>query len=139
MFTFNIIIEIFFIKGYTVLQKCLVLMVMISDNTFVCPKCNSELKYYDSVQRVVRTKDRETNWVNIRRLRCVKCGSVHRELPGYIFPYKQYEAEVITGVLDGIITCETIGYEDYPCEATMTRWIIARNKHRLLWKGDNEL
>lgn len=37
-------------------------------------------------------------------------------------PYKQYEAEVIIGVLEGFITCETIGFEDYPCEMTMVRW-----------------
>ncbi|MEQ2698093.1 DUF6431 domain-containing protein, partial [Hungatella hathewayi] len=52
----------------------------------------------------------------------------HRELPDYIFPYKQYEAEVIRGVLEGFITCETYGYEDYPCEMTMVRW---RNSQEL--------
>ena len=114
-------------------------MVIVSNNECICPRCTGYLKYYDSVQRIVRTKGRETNWISIRRLRCVKCGSVHRELPGYIFPYKQYEAEVITGVLDEIITCETIGYEDYPCEVTMARWIIARDKHCLLWKGGIKL
>ena len=46
----------------------------------------------------------------------------YRELPELIFPYKQYEAEVIIGVLEGFITCETIGFEDYPCEMTMVRW-----------------
>ena len=49
----------------------------------------------------------------MRRLQCTRCGSVHRELPELIFPYKQYEAEVIIGVLEGFITCETIGFEDY--------------------------
>ena len=39
-----------------------------------------------------------------------------------IDPYKQYEAEVIIGGLEGFITCETIGFEDYPCEMTMVRW-----------------
>ena len=43
-------------------------------------------------------------------------------VPELIFPYKQYEAEVIIGVLEGFITCETIGFEDYPCEMTMVRW-----------------
>jgi hypothetical protein len=48
---------------------------------------------------------------------------MHRELPDYILPYKQYEIEVIMGVLEGLITCETLGYEDYPCEMTMFRWL----------------
>ena len=48
---------------------------------------------------------------------------LHRELTELLFPYKQYESEVITGVLEGLITCETIGFEDYPCEMTMLRWL----------------
>lgn len=36
--------------------------------------------------------------------------------------YKQYESEIIAGVIEGLITCETFGYEDYPCEMTMIRW-----------------
>ena len=64
-----------------------------------------------------------TEWIVIRRLRCTICGSLHRELPEELFPYKQYEAEVIIGVLEGLITCETLGFEDYPCEMTMSRWL----------------
>lgn len=50
------------------------------------------------------------------------CGCIHRNLPDYIYPYKQYEAEIIDGVVEGFITCDTIGFEDYPCEMTMFRW-----------------
>lgn len=95
---------------------------MVSYSVSVCSKCGIQLKYYDSVQRILRTKGRKTNWINIRRLRCPECRMIHRELPDFIFPYKQYEAEVIQGVLDGLITVETVGYEDYPCEMTMHRW-----------------
>lgn len=35
---------------------------------------------------------------------------------------KQYEADIIIGVLEGLITCGTLGFEDYPCEMTMIRW-----------------
>ena len=89
---------------------------MISDNQSICPKCGGQLKYYDHVQRLVRTKFGNKKWVAIRRLRCCKCHAVHRELPDFIFPYKQYEADIIIGVLEGLITCETLGFEDYPCE-----------------------
>ena len=92
---------------------------MISDNQSICPKCGGQLKYYDHVQRLVRTKFGNKKWVAIRRLRCCKCHAVHRELPDFIFPYKQYEADIIIGVLEGLITCETLGFEDYPCEMTM--------------------
>lgn len=106
---------------------------MVGIDVFVCPKCGGELKYYDSVRRLVRTKNRKTWKIPMRRLRCKKCGALHRELPEIIFPYKQYESEVIVGVIDGLITCETLGYEDYPCEMTMGRW-KAQKTQLLLWR-----
>ena len=48
-------------------------------------------------------------------------------------PYKQYEAEVIIGVLEGLITCETLGFEDFPCEMTMLRW-LSQKAQLLLWR-----
>lgn len=106
---------------------------MVSVDVSTCPKCGGELKYYGRVPRIVRTKNRATTWVEIRRLRCSSCGSFHRELPELIFPYKQYETEVIVGVLEGLITCETLGFEDYPCEATMLQW-KTHESQLLLWR-----
>lgn len=106
---------------------------MVSMNASICPKCGGELKHYDSVQRIIRTKARRTSWMSLRRLRCVECGTFHRALPEVLFPYKQYEAEVIRGVLEGLITCETIDFEDYPCEMTMERW-KAQKEQLLLWR-----
>lgn len=94
----------------------------------VCPDCGGQLKYYDSVPRIVREKMRKTHYVKIRRLSCVDCGHLHRELPDYIFPYKQYDADIIRGVCEGFITCETLGYEDYPCEMTMIRWTSQKSQ-----------
>ena len=71
---------------------------MITNDVSTCPKCGGDLKYYDRVTRIVRTKGRKTWKIPMRRLQCTRCGSVHRELPELIFPYKQYEAEVIIGV-----------------------------------------
>lgn len=89
-----------------------------------CPRCGQALEYCDTIRRIVRTKGRLTKTVYIRRLRCTVCKGLHRELPEFIFPHKQYEADVIRGVLDGIITSDTLGYEDYPCEATMRLWVV---------------
>lgn len=108
-------------------KKC-----MVSINESTCPCCGGNLKYYDSVSRIVRTKERKTRLVKIRRMQCIKCGALHRELLDYIFPYKQYEVELIKGVLEGLITSETLGYEDYPCEITMNRWMA--QKTQLLMK-----
>lgn len=95
---------------------------MVSDGISKCPNCGGYLRPYDKVTRVVRTKRRETDWVELRRMRCERCGRVHREIPDYLIPYKQYEADLIQGVMEGLITTETYGYEDYPCEMTMIRW-----------------
>lgn len=101
---------------------------MVSFNISVCPNCRGKLKYYDSVPRVVRTRGRASVYIQIRRFRCSKCKKVHREIPDDIYPYKQYDAEIIRGVLDGFITSSTFGFEDYPCEMTMTRWKSKRKR-----------
>ncbi len=109
---------------------------MVGINVSKCPDCGKDLKYYDKVRRIVRTKGRATWHVLIRRLRCSNCEKIHRELPACVVPYKQYEAELIKGVLEGIITPETIGYEDYPCEMTMDRWTNSQKLQDLLRGGD---
>ena len=95
---------------------------MIVKNILICPDCKGDLKYYDKTKRLVRTKRRKTKYIKIKRFRCIKCGKIHRELPEFVFPYKQYEREIISGVVNGYISPHTLGYEDYPCEITMVRW-----------------
>lgn len=97
---------------------------MVSKGEKRCPKCGGELKRYGSTKRIVRISYGRCTWIKISRLSCSKCGSIHRELPNYIMPYKQYDSRIIQGVLNGSITYDTIGYEDYPCEMTMNRWLI---------------
>lgn len=104
---------------------------MIRMNDTNCPACGGKLIFYDNVKRALRTKNRITNYIDIRRLRCTECKRVHRELPEDVLPYKRYEAEVVYGVVEGLITCETLGFEDYPCELTMQLW-ISQQIHGLL-------
>ena len=96
---------------------------MVTSNESACPCCGDGLKQLGRVKRIVRTKGGEVRWVKIRLLICDKCGKTHRELPGYLFPYKHYEVAIIEGVLDGTITSYDLEYEDYPCEMSMKRWI----------------
>ena len=95
---------------------------MISNSVSNCPKCGGTTKYYDNVSRIVRQKGGDKQTVKVKRFRCVECKHIRRELPDYIFPYKQYDAAIIQGVVEGFITPTTIGFEDYPCEVTMLRW-----------------
>ncbi len=106
---------------------------MVHMDSTICPECGGSLRYFDSAKRIIRTKARRTEWLEIRRLRCTSCGALHRELPEDLFPYKQYESEIVIGVLEGFITCETLGFEDYPCEMTMSRW-MSQKSQILLWK-----
>lgn len=106
---------------------------MILDDSAKCPKCGGQLKHYDTVKRIVRTKGHQTTKIDIWRFKCCQCGAFHRKLPNEIIPYKQYETEVIKGVVEGFITPETLGFEDYPCEMTMRRW-ISQKSHLPLWR-----
>lgn len=106
---------------------------MVRSDMLICPDCGNQLKYFDSVQRIVRTKRGIMKQIKLRRLQCSRCGRIHREIPKNLYPYKQYESEVIKGVMEGFITSDTLGYEDYPCEMTMIRW-RTQNLHFLLWK-----
>ena len=94
----------------------------------------SDLKYYDKVSRMVRTKNRKAYIITVKRFKCPVCNCIHRNLPNNIFPYKQYDARIITGVIEGKITSDMIDYEDYPCEMTMTRWRTL-NLQSLLWEN----
>ena len=60
----------------------------------------------------------------IRRFRCKNCHSYHNELPDCLTPYKHYETEVISGVLDEIVTPEDVDSEAYPSIQTMQRWLL---------------
>lgn len=96
---------------------------MVKSGEVFCPKCGGDLKFYDIVTRFIKSKYGVQSRIKIRRLRCIKCKAVHREIPDGVMAYKQYESEMIQGVVEGIITSDTLGFEDYPCELTMKRWI----------------
>ena len=95
---------------------------MTINNISACPDCGGYLKYYDKVSRIVRTKGGIKHWTKVKRYKCIVCRKLHRVLPDYIFPYKHYSADIITGVLNGTITTDNLEFEDYPSEITMKRW-----------------
>ncbi len=59
----------------------------------------------------------------IRRFQCDHCQSYHNELPDCLVPFKHYETEVISGVLDGVVSPNDLDAEDYPSFMTMLRWL----------------
>ncbi|MCM1579175.1 MAG: DUF6431 domain-containing protein [Ruminococcus sp.] len=96
---------------------------MITTEHTDCPACGVTLKYYDSVRRTVLTKGRQRYCIALKRFRCPVCRKIHRCIGNDIFPFKHYEAEVIRGVIEGLITPDILGFEDFPHEATMARWM----------------
>lgn len=99
---------------------------MVSYGVRICPACGGVLTGYDSVWRTLKTKYGQKIRVKVRRFQCKQCKKVHRETPLDAVPYKQYEKEMIEGVLDGFITPDVLGFEDFPCEMTMERWKTAK-------------
>ena len=95
-----------------------------SSETSICPICGHPLVLRDHVKRIVKGKGGEIRWLLIRRLSCTndKCNAIHRELPDLLAPFKHFETDIIAGVLDGLITPDTQGYQDQPSESTMKGW-----------------
>lgn len=87
-----------------------------------CMKCGGETVYYDKVKRVRRGKYGKKEWIYIFRVKCCECGRICRSLPIDILPFKHYDKRIVEGVIEGLISPATRGYEDYPSEQTMHRW-----------------
>ena len=82
------------------------------------------MKHRDYRLRIMKLEGGDKVILRVERLRCTNegCRRIHNALPDCLVPYKHYSSEVISGVLDGIITPDVTEDEDYPCEATMFRW-----------------
>ena len=105
-----------------------------SVTTHMCPICQATLRYRDSRPRIRRKEGGLKDQLIIRRFYCKNCHSYHNELPDCLVPYKHYETEVISGVLDGVVQPEDLDSEDYPSCATMLRWLqwFCENLEQLL-------
>jgi len=87
----------------------------------ICPICGGEIHYRDSRMRICKRYGGDKRQIRIRRLKC-ECGKLHNEIPDLLVPHKHYANEVLENVLDLVSTPDDETTEDYPCEATMSRW-----------------
>lgn len=110
-------------------RKARKFFVKSSGTVPLCPSCGGNLSYRDARMRIRRKEGGRTDHLIIRRFRCEECGHYHNELPDCLLPYKHYESEVVTGVLDGVVTPDDQDSEDYPCFMTMLRWICWFSKN----------
>lgn len=100
----------------------------IDCKTTNCQVCKGELKYYDTVIRTILSKGGLKHKHKIKRFKCVSCNKIYRQLPNYILKNKHYEREIINNVITGKINQDTLGFENYPSNITMKRWIREKNK-----------
>lgn len=85
------------------------------------PCCGGSLRYRDTCMRIWLREGHERRTVVIRRLKCPECGTLHRELPDFLAPYKHYETELISGILDEVAGAEDME-GDLSCESTIQSW-----------------
>lgn len=95
---------------------------MVSLNEHICPACGGELRYYDTIRRMIKKEGGLKAWVLLPRAVCQKCGRIHRELPEDILPYKHYTKTIIDGFLTGDFSTLDLEFEDYPSEGTVANW-----------------
>ena len=100
-----------------------------SATSHLCPVCQGTLRYRDSRRRIRRKEGGGKEYLMIRRFRCEGCHSYHNELPDCLAPFKHYETEVISGVLDGVVSPNDLDSEDYPSVITMLRWLQWLNEN----------
>lgn len=100
-----------------------IFLIESSENS-ICPVCGHPLKHRDYVKRIMKGKEGKVRWLRIHRLVCTNgsCHSIHRELPDMLAPHKHFETDIISGVLDELITPDTKGFEDHPSEETIHQW-----------------
>jgi hypothetical protein len=70
----------------------------------------------------MKTEGGTKQFIQIERLKCTHCERLHNALPDFLVPHKHYAAQIISGVLDQVISTDDLDAEDYPCEQTMKRW-----------------
>lgn len=80
------------------------------------------MKYRDRVKRVVKERYGEKRFIYVPRYKCTSCGYLHRVLPEDLLPFKHYSKDVIDGAVEGLITNDILGFEDYPSDMQIKRW-----------------
>ncbi len=76
---------------------------LIESSDYICPTCKKgHLLYRDHCKRILRHEGGSSEWLWIPRCKCDDpgCRKLHRMLPDLLVRFKQYSAEVISGVLD---------------------------------------
>lgn len=88
----------------------------------------------DHKKRIHKLAGGEKEWYMIPRMECTNrdCPCrIHSCIPDNMSPYKQYDANLIEDVIDGVISSADRETEDYPCEDTMALWKEWAEKNKI--------
>ena len=125
------------VAGYTESNE----PVIDSTEEYLCPQCRKGmLKHRAHVHRHIRKEDtgkKEWYWIPLSKCDNKNCGAMRRLLPDFMVPYKHYEEEAVSDVLNEVITEESP--VDFPSVQTMRHWKawLLLNKDRIesLFRG----
>ena len=125
------------VAGYTESNE----PVIDSTEEYLCPQCRKGmLKHRAHVHRHIRKEDtgkKEWYWIPLSKCDNKNCGAMRRLLPDFMVPYKHYEEEAVSDVLNEVITEESP--VDFPSVQTMRHWKawLFLNKDRIesLFRG----
>ena len=95
---------------------------MEKNDGVICGRCKTEMKHYDFVTRVVRTGYGRKRYLRVERRYCPKCRRTVRMTPEGLYQFKQYEADIIDGFVNGSNEIFMEEFEDYPTEQTIKNW-----------------
>ena len=76
------------------------LIVIIALEIIPCPVCGGELFTRGTCHRKAVNSAGNTDRYQLRVLQCRECGKTHRELPAPLVPYKRYDGEAITHIVE---------------------------------------
>ena len=82
--------------------------------------------YRDRCGRTCKDAAGDKKQLSIRRLACQECHRLHRELPDFLLPYKQYICEVIELAIAG--ESDTLGAENSTI-LLWGQWFLRRQVH----------
>ena len=101
------------IQNYELVNKSDDDFFYVKSNEIInCPCCEEKLKVIGSRKRGVIEHDGNKRSLIVRRLRCIKCGRIHHELPDVLVPYKRYSSDTV----ENILSSHDIKSSDIPCE-----------------------
>lgn len=110
------------VRSYTQYRKPPFLVV--SKEIPICPFCGKPMEFAQHAHRHEKLAGGTMQWYQIEVWKCSDCTvqRMHRALPDFLAPYKHYNVDIITDVIDNVIDSDDLGYENYPSEKTMFRW-----------------